>query len=784
MTNQNLVCDHCGDSFKGNPDIMPYFCCHGCETVYTLLNESNLEQFYDIKEEAYCFDKPLSLKNLKETDHRHLDHPSVKERLDSRTEVTFFVEGVHCVACMWLMEKLPLLLEDVSSAELNLSQSLLHLTISEQAQLSLIAKTLDNLGYPAHLIMNDDEKQMLKKKDFRQQLLRIGIAGACMGNHMIMALALYLGLTGPLATYFHWFSLGLSLPVVFYSATPFYKSVFLGFKTKQVSIDLPIAIAIFVAWLVSIFNIWAGMDHIYFDTISMLVFLLLSSRTLLSQSTRNLSGPLSMLSLLVPSGVTKWDQKTETDRFIPLEEVKKDDELIFQPGDTFSVDGTITKGESTCDESSLTGEFLPKKIKQGSNVYAGTINIQGKVHVKTTATGENSRLGNIIKTLGTLSKKGIVKRADIIAKWFVYSILSITTIHFIIWLFFSLETAFNRSLSIIIISCPCALALATPLTVSLALKRATEMGILIKDSSIFEHIHKIKNIFLDKTGTLTIGKFSVEKLIFLDTTESTQELQQILYSLESKSNHPIAKAITEYLSGNILLHIENFEEEVGVGVKGTINGISYSVAQDKQSNQSTKTSVCLFRNQVTVIKIILMDKLRDEAQILINGFHSRSLNITLLSGDQKTVTTYYGEQLGISKETIHGELLPDEKCEQIKKVNHSLMIGDGANDVLALSTADVGIAVQGSMEVSLQASDAYLLGTNLTNILSLIDLSHLTVQTMIINFSVSLGYNLIGITLALLGYVTPLVSAIFMPLSALTVYLIAIIRLRINNTYK
>jgi Cu2+-exporting ATPase/Cu+-exporting ATPase len=692
----------------------------------------------------------------------------------------FFLEGVHCVACLWLIEKLPEFCEGVQRASLDLGRSVARITLDGAGSFSMVAATLNRIGYKPHPIRKDEEAEQLQKKENRTQLIRLGVAAACTGNIMLMAFSLYGGATGPIGNLFRWISLLLFLPVLCYSAVPFYQSALTALKTKSLSIDVPIVLAILVGFFASVFYLIRGGEPLYFDSLSALVFLLLASRFVLKRIQQGVLSSSHLLHFLAPSLALRIDPLTGEKREMRAESLKKGDWIEVSGGEVIPADGIVRKGASSVNSALLTGESLPQKVNAGDAVFSGTVNEDVVIQIEVSTSGADTRLGKILKEIemGNQKKAPVATQADQLSRWFVAAVLFLGVGVFLAHLPHSANEGFTRALALIIVTCPCALALATPLAMSVSLHKAARRGLLIKGAETLERLSQVDTVILDKTGTLTEGRFEV--LRWIELVHDSSRVKEAVLALESRSKHPLARALVRHLqrpSTRNSLEVKEFKENLGRGVSGSVDGHFYEIAALKEPcpggenfRKRLETRVGVWRDGHLVAQGILGDRLRRDSKKALQKLKTLKLTPFLLSGDRETAVEKVGDLLQIPYDQAFGNACPEMKRDFIHRFPRALMVGDGANDAVALSSAFVGVAVHGSMEVSLRAADVYLSESGVMPVVELIEVARETMRVIRRNFTFSLFYNTAGCLAAILGWVNPLFAAVLMPASSLTVF--------------
>ncbi|MDO9182755.1 MAG: heavy metal translocating P-type ATPase [Bacteriovorax sp.] len=754
------------------------FCCFGCMTVFNVINSKGLEKYYEIKKQSAIF-KRRSPAESKYQQFSYLDNSEFLsdysyEDLASHKTMEFYLEGIHCLACLWLIEKLPEYLDDVLICRLDMQRSVATVSLKSEGQFSNIARELNNLGYKPHPLKRNQNINNLKKHEERKMLLKIGIAGAAAGNIMLYAVSIYAGAEGKFAETFNLLTVLFALPVLFYSATPFYSNAWNAIKNKTLSIDIPISMALIMGALSGFYNLFIGVHENFFDSLTALVFLLLLSRYFLNK--------------IQEEGLTANDlnffyegnsiQKQVDDTFIEIHPhfLKIDDVIKVSSNEMIPADGIIVQGSSLINNSLLTGESRPVNVTTQDHVFSGTINLANPLLIKVEKIKDDSRIGKILKQIenGWIQKSPIVDLTNKISKYFVAAVFMLAVILFLnLYLQGKTKTALDRAFTLLIVTCPCALALATPLTLTRTLSRASRIGIIIKNNEVIEKLASINTVFLDKTGTLTYGILKVDSFNIL--SKSRLPIYEIISSLEKYSNHPVATALKEFsLEKNATLvhNVKNYQEIMGSGVSGEINNHFYEIKNGK-----------IFEDNICVAEFSLLDHLRADTNEAVTSLKNLGLNVKMLSGDHQSVALPIAKLAGINDENVFFEITPENKLAMIEKNAHTLMVGDGANDAMALSRAFVSVAVLGSLDISLKAADIYLTTPGISHVANLITISKETMKVVKRNLVLSLIYNSFSVYAAFTGMISPLVAAIIMPLSSLTVLTSTIIGTKKLNAY-
>ncbi|OUR97137.1 cadmium-translocating P-type ATPase [Halobacteriovorax marinus] len=778
-----LHCTHCGDStmspIRSDKQI---FCCHGCQTVFHALKEKNLLQYYKLRERA-GINTGIKPTDINQDDFSYMSQSKFQAEYlklnENGLSIKYYLEGIHCVACVWLLEKVPHFITEVNSARVDLSKSTLEITITPEADLEYITSEISKIGYRPHPIKSNEEVEYYKLKEDRLKLIQIGVAGACSANIMLYSISIYAGAGEIFSNVFGWVSFILTLPIIFFSALPFYKSSLSSIKKKTINIDIPISLAIILASITGFYNLVMGINHFYFDSIATLVFLLLTSRYLVHKSLQNGLDSTGLKSLFEQSGILRFNKELDYFESIHSEHLQVGDMLKIRQGQSFPNDGEVIEGEGHVNNSLISGESTPIKVTINDQVFAGAQNISEDLIVRVTHSFNESTLGKIISTVESTnnSKTYLHSLTDKLSKWFVSVVFALSLFCFFYFLnTLGIDIAIKRTLSLIIISCPCALGLASPLALARAMSLARRSGIIIKSERSIEELANSKSIYFDKTGTLTKGNFTVS---WVDSNLDLDKYKEIIYSLEKKSSHPIAKALREWSRNSENLKLTNYKECPGSGVSATIAGNHYFLGKARNCSDLKENTIVEFNeNDQLLATFFLSDELRPEAFSLIQSLKESDKNIFILSGDQRVNVEFIGEKLSLLTSNCFGDQTPESKAQIIAKDHNTLMVGDGANDAIAMKEANVSISVRGAMGISLRASDIYLTNSPMESLKELFILANKTYKAIKINLALSISYNVFGITLAFLGYISPLVAAVLMPISSATVIIATLINLK------
>lgn len=796
----SIQCYHCGlpvaahGSFTAKvAQEQREFCCFGCQSVCQAIHNAGLQSFYQKTPEGETLAPPPMLSaELASYDLDEVQSDYVDKLGDVRS-INLLVEGIHCAACVWLIEHSLAKQQGAISAEVNLTSKQLRLKWDNRlAPLSTLLQALNHIGYAA-VPFDPDTAQGASALRHRSLLYRMAFAGFAMMNLMWISIALYSGADqGEFKNWFHWISFLIATPTLLYAGFPFLRNALLGLRRRYLTMDLPIAIGAVATYSYSTFVTMTGSvyGHVYFDTVVNFLFVILVGRYLEAISKREALSATSRLLELQPKLATVIID--DIPKILPIRSVKIDDYVLVKPGEKIPVDGVVVDGQSAVDESMLTGESLPVVKRLSDKVVAGSINGEGAFTVKVQQVLRNTALAKIVSLMedAQASKAPIQCTADRIVPWFVVVTLTLAAMTFIYWYQYDFEQALLAATSVLIITCPCAFGLATPMSVAVATGVGAHHGILIKQGAALEYLSQVSHFVFDKTGTLTEGKLQVVKVeSFSDLSDN--ELLSLAGSVEQHSEHGIAKAILveSALRHLSLSRITAFLSSAGQGVQATVvqkqvllgtqswlqelGFIFTSAILKKIEDLELQGISCVFvATEGSIIGLIgLADKLRADAQLMINDLQQQGIGVTVLSGDKYSVVQAVTKELG--NVDRQAEVLPKDKADVVRGLQKQgaivAMVGDGVNDAPALIQADVGIALASGTDVSIESADIVLSHNELYKVSEARALASRTLSTIKQNILLSISYNVIMVPLAMMGLVNPLVAAITMPISSLLV---------------
>jgi Cu+-exporting ATPase len=768
---------------EDNPDV--YFCCNGCQGVYHLLKEDGLDSFYE-KMGNSTIAPPLQV----EGDSSSFDMESFKERYikttaDGFSSVDLIIEGIHCAACIWLNEKVLDSTEGVVEATINFTNNKAKIIWDEETiPLSKIIDTIRNIGYNAYPYDRsaEDIKATKNKKDY---FMRMAIAIFASMNIMMIDVAKYAGFfTGMKEETLHLVHIAefiFATPVLFYSGWIFFRGAYYGLKNRIVNMDLLVSAGATLTYIYSLFVLFGGRGHSYFDSVAMIITFVLVGKYLEVIGKKNAVDTMDKIRSQVPNEATIVEDGVK--RVVSLDAIKVGDIIEVKRGEKATVDGVLIGSRATFDESSLSGESLPVEKEAGDKIFSGTINAGEVIRYSATKNYANSTLSNIVNLLedSLASKPQIEDRTNELSKYFSITILLLSLLTFAGWYWFGgdFEEALIVAISVIVIACPCALALATPIASLIGISWAAEKGLLFKEAKFIETFSKADKVVLDKTGTITEGRLEVKKV----TGEMDSDILPILYALSDGSNHPVSLAIKKYLQKRFesieIVALSTIEQVEGRGLKANYNGVIVAGGNCRLMDElgidfqfDTDYTVYHFAiDGKVVLSFELDDKLKEGIEELITYLSSIDVDVVMATGDSEQVANRVAKSIGLKD--YHSELSPIDKANYIKSLKEKgsvvVMVGDGINDALALSYADVAIAMGSGADVALAVSDVVILNNSLKAIEDSFMISRRTFKFIKQNLTLSLLYNIITIPVAMAGYVIPLVAALSMSLSSLIV---------------
>ena len=720
---------------------------------------------------------------------------------DGSRQAQLMVDGIHCAACVWLIEKALAGMDGIVRAEVNLVHHRLQVQWQPgQVSLTKIMRRLAALGYAA-IPFNIDTLEGKVREQNRRLLFRLGFAGFAAMNIMWISIALYAGafsgISGEFRNFFYWVSCAIATPVLLYSGGPILSSAWRGLRHGRLDMDLPVAIGALVTFTFSLWQTITGGAHVYFDTVVTFLFVILVGRYLEALARRNASSATLRLLELQPRMATRLTDAGE--ERVSVRKLAVGDLLRVRPGDKIPADGVVFKGDSHIDESMLTGESRPVHKRVGSRLAGGTVNGEAALVMRVEQTGAGTVLARIIHLVESAqgSKARVQQLADRIVPWFVAITLVLSAITFLYWVRSDFDTALLAATAVLIITCPCALGLATPMAIAVSTGFAAKHGVLVRNGEALEGLSSITHVVMDKTGTLTEGRMRVTDVI---AQADSATVLQLAGSVERDYSHPLAGAICASAEADGLRFLESREQRLlpGLGV-GAMVGSAHSGCEVWVGNQRLMQSRGIevdaaIRDACATIEaemgsavlvaaggmllglLRIEDQLRKETGEMIASLGRRGIGITLLTGDSAAAASYLQQYLSahaLNPIRVVADVLPEGKVREVialqERGESVLMVGDGINDAPALAQADISIAMGNGTDVSMECSDIVLMGSDLNRIPWALTLGQRTLQTVRQNLMLSLVYNVMLVPAAMAAWVTPVFAALAMPLSSLLV---------------
>ena len=782
---EETICYHCGDPVAdgGVVHAGKAFCCSGCKLVYEILHESNLCEYYNLER------TPGSSPKLPDDSrYTYLDDPALVQQLldysDSTTSsVTLTIPQMHCSSCVWLLEKLHSLKPGIVQSRVEFLKKQIRIRFRHTLSLREVVELLSSLGYEPELSLAS--ARMKKPVSTNRALYhRIGVAGFCFGNIMLFSFPEYLagGSVDPgLARFFRYAILLLSLPVFFYCSAEYFRSSVAGLRRRVVNLDVPIVLGILVLFSRSLYEILSQTGPGFLDSMSGLVFFLLLGRLFQAKTYESLNFERDYTSYFPLAATVR---KGDAERTVPLSALQPGDRLVVRNGDIVPTDAILVKGSGSVDYSFVTGESRLDEKRSGDFIYAGGRQLGGAIELDVLKEVSESYLTQLWRESGPHERSGmdLTSISNGIAKYFTSGVLALAALAAVLWLPHDLPTGLNAITGVLIVACPCALALSTPFTFGTAMRVFGRNGLFVKAATVVEALSKISTVVFDKTGTMTqAGRSSV---LYSGTPLSERE-RSLVASLVRNSTHPLSRALYEHLRGDGIHRVREFFEIPGEGLRGTVDGTEIRLgaagfvdrlpgegADPEMGLQSGRHSaVYLSIGGVGRGRFAVVNRYRDGLDRVVAGLR-RKFRLMLLSGDRDSEQGHLQERFAGALE-LHFNQSPTDKLNVIRALQAEgesvMMVGDGLNDAGALRESDVGISVTDDIAAFSPASDAILDGRAFEKLDTFLRLSRASFTIVLVSFAISFLYNAVGLTFAIRGELSPVLAAVLMPLSSITV---------------
>jgi Cu2+-exporting ATPase len=752
-------------------------CCEGCKAAAEFIRDAGLADYYRFR------DSPAPRPEVAADDAwATYDRPEVQLRLVARNadgaSANLLLEGLRCSACGWLIERRLERLPGVTSISVNPATGRAHLEWrASERSLSSMLRTIHELGYRPHLLGAADTLEVAVRER-RQALKRLALAGLGMMQVMMFAVALYAGafegMDPVLRQFLRLVSMLVATPVLVYSGRPFLEAAWRSVRSGQLGMDVPVALALLLAWSASSFNVLTGRGEVYFDSVTTFIFLLSLGR-FAEMAARHRAGSTSdaLLRLQPVSAIRLSGDATER---IPVADLEVGDVVLVAAGETFPADGRLLSGSTTVNESMLTGESHALQRDAGQAILGGSVNLSRPARVKIDAVGHETVIASIVRLLerAQTERPAIARLADRWASWFVGGVLLAAIVVACGWMLVDPSRAFGTTLAVLVVTCPCALSLATPTAITAATSSLARRGLLITRAETIETLAHTSRIVLDKTGTLTVGEPLVSRCTALGPLDSRRCLQ-VAAGLERISTHPIARAFRRVVDP--LPAPAEAGGEAGEGIEGSFDGIRYRlgrrdfVAAIAGTASGVDAGTYLGRDGEWLAEIEISDALRPGAHAAVERIARQGIAIEIASGDHPAAVARIASQAGIAD--YHARLRPEDKMALVKTREAGgetvLMVGDGINDAPVLAAASVSIAMGAGTSLAQTSAGAVLMTPDLDIIPTAIETARKTVGVIRQNLGWAVAYNFVALPLAALGYIPPWAAAIGMSASSLLV---------------
>ncbi|MBT8387172.1 MAG: heavy metal translocating P-type ATPase metal-binding domain-containing protein [Ignavibacteria bacterium] len=789
-----INCYHCGDVCPDDSIKIDekYFCCNGCKTVYEILDDNKLCNYYNLDTTPGITPSLLHSTKFDYLDDQQTIHQIIDFTEDKVTKVTFDIPQMHCSSCIWLLENLFKINKAITNSQVDFLKKKLTISFNnKKISLKELVQLLTSIGYEPQILLDSEDKEP-EKKTRSTIYYRVGVAGFCFINIMMLSFPEYLGIDlsdAFLKKFFLYLNLILSLPVFLYSSWEYFGSALKGLRKKIVNIDFPISLGILVLFIRSAYEVLGGTGAGYFDSLTGLVFFLLIGK-LFQEKTYGAMNFERNYKSFFPLAVTI--EKEGKEKSIPLSKLMVGNRILVRQNELIPADSILFNGHGKIDYSFVTGEAKPVEKVSGEMIYAGGRQIGGAIELEVIKEVSQSYLtqlwnNDIFNNSEKSGESGFTHFSNVVSKYFTAVILLIAICATLFWLPVSAGKAINVFTAILIVACPCALALSIPFTLCNTLRIFGKNKFFIKNIAALEEMGRVDTIVFDKTGTLT--KPGISGLDF-NGKVLTQFEQKIIKSLSRNSVHPLSKKIYSSLEGDDLYPVTKFVETTGMGLEGVVfghtvkigsknfvsaDGIDYNEMYLQKNEESFSTKVYLSVDEELIGYFEISNSYREGIDAIINTF-TKKFNLSLLSGDNE------GEKQNLlrffkDESQLFFNQSPEDKLYYIKNLQSNgskvLMAGDGLNDAGALKQSDVGIAVTEDSGSFSPASDAILDAEKFKLLPKFINFSKTSINIIFISFTISFIYNLIGLGFAVQGMLSPIIAAILMPLSSISVVVFA-----------
>ncbi|UYG08451.1 heavy metal translocating P-type ATPase [Halomonas sp. M4R1S46] len=784
-------CYHCGSRVPADApwsitldDGVHPLCCPGCEAVAHAIVGGGLASYYRFR--TALPERPDDRQAARAETWTVFDDPGLQARFvhpeaeGGGVHATLAVDGISCAACAWLIEHRLNALAGVSASAVNLSHHRVRVSWDPaRLAFSRILAEMAAIGYQAQPYEPDAAQSRLQREE-RMNVRRLIVAAVGMMQVMMFSIPLYVagqdGISADFDALFHWLAFALTTPVVLFSAQPFFAGAIRDLRTRTLGMDVPVSLAIGSAYLASAGAVLAGRGEVYFDSVAMFTFFLLFGRYVESRARRRSGRSGNALADALPVSAIRLTGDGE-ERILPASELARDDRILVKPGHGVPADGVIESGTSSLDESMLTGETLPVTRGVGDTVTGGSQNIESPLTVRVTRAGRDARVASLMDLTDRAfaSRPRLARMTARLAHHFVVQVLLIALAVAVTWWFIDPARAFWVTLSVLVVTCPCALALATPTALTAGHGRLHRRGVLITRADALEALAGLDRVVFDKTGTLTAGEMTLMETRPL-AGDAPDHLAALAAALEAHSEHPIARAFRPHRRGRLVA--EDVLSRPGQGLEGRLAGRRWRLGRPDFAAPNTAPTppdggqwLLLAEEGRPRAWFALRDRVREDAAETVAALEARGLAVELLSGDTEAATAAMAEHLGIA--TWRAAADPEAKLAHLQALQargeRVAMVGDGINDVPVLAGADLAFAMNGATDLARTRADAVLLGPRLMRIVEAVEIGRATCRIIRQNLGWALVYNLAALPLAAMGLVPPWLAALGMSASSLVV---------------
>ena len=771
-------CFHCGLDIIKEEEIIfdeKVFCCNGCKTVYEIFSLNDMSCYYDFEKSPGA--TPLLIKGK----YDFLDNEGIVAKLlefqeDKTAIVSLSIPHIHCSSCIWILENLQRLEKGISTSQVNFPEKKVRITYNpEIVSLKTIVHLLSSIGYEPYISLENYETG--KTNVDRSLTYKLGLAFFCFGNIMLLSFPEYFEVKeywlDNYRPFFRWLIFALSLPSFLYSASGYYVSAYKSIRSGMLNIDIPIALGIIIFFVRSTFDIIMDYGSGFFDSLTGLIFFMLLGKMFQTKTYSFLSFERDFKSYF-PIAVTRINSDT-SEESVPIYDIEKGNRLLIRNQELIPVDGILISEKAEIDYSFVTGEAIPITKKSGDKVFAGGKQMGKVIEMEVLHSVSQSYLTQLWSN--DVFQKNVEQRhksiTDTISRYFTPILLLIAFAGFGYWIFIDANIAFNVFTAVLIVACPCALALTAPFTMGNILRILGKRKFYLKNALVIEQLAKVDTIVFDKTGTITTNKKSN---ISYEGKELSEENLMIVKNVLRASNHPLSRMLYEFLPDNLRYKINDFEELTGKGIQAHVDGNQVQIGSAafvgySEENSIQQTSVHVKINDVYYGKYIFNNQYRDGLAELF-GKLNQKYQIKVLSGDNEGERATLESILPKETELVFNQK-PEQKLEFIKKLQEEgknvMMVGDGLNDAGALAQSNIGISISENVNVFSPACDAILDAGEFKKLDYFLKLSKKAITTIKMSFALSLLYNVVGLSFAITGNLLPLVAAIIMPLSTVTI---------------